>query len=68
VNPGTAAHPDHWSQFSKGGTDLHRVDGVDVNFDCQDEAVNDDVDDDVEMQCAHTPTSGVLLFLWVCIV
>ena len=55
MNPGTAAHPDHWSQFSKGGTELHRVDAVDVDFDCQDE----EVDDDVEMQCAHTPTSDI---------
>jgi hypothetical protein len=37
MNPGTAAHPDHWSQFFRGGTELHRVDGVDVDFDCQDE-------------------------------
>ncbi|KAM6495554.1 hypothetical protein JOM56_008260 [Amanita muscaria] len=44
MNPGTAAHPDHWSWFSTGVTELHRVDGVD--FDCQDEAA----DDDVEMQ------------------
>ena len=55
MNLGTAAHPNHWSQLLKGATELHRVDVVDINFDCQDE----EVDDDVEMQCAHTPMSDI---------
>jgi hypothetical protein len=46
MNPGTAAHADHWSRFSGGAGELPREDGLDVDFDCQDEVV----DDDVEMQ------------------
>lgn len=44
MNPGTAVHPDHWSQFSRLGKEFRRVDVVDVDFDCQDEAVDDDVE------------------------
>ncbi|KAM6501280.1 hypothetical protein JOM56_004294, partial [Amanita muscaria] len=52
MNPGTAAHPDHWTKFSTAVTEPDRVDGVD--FDCQDEAADDNeaADDDVEM---HVP-------------
>lgn len=46
MNPGTAVHPDHWCQFSASGKAFQTVDVdvVDVDFDCQDEAVADDVD------------------------
>ncbi|KAM6501265.1 hypothetical protein JOM56_004279 [Amanita muscaria] len=41
MNPSTAAHPDHWSWFSTGVTEPHRMDGV-----CQGSAA----DDGIEMQ------------------
>jgi hypothetical protein len=44
MNPGTAVHPDHWCQFSRSAKELQREDVVDVDFDCQDEAADDDVD------------------------
>ena len=44
MNPGTAAHLDHWSWFSGGNTERPRVDGLDVDFDCQDEVVDDSVE------------------------
>ncbi|KIL63618.1 hypothetical protein M378DRAFT_24971 [Amanita muscaria Koide BX008] len=47
MNPGTAAHPDHWTKFSTKVTEPDRADGVD--FDCQDEVA----DDDVEMRNIH---------------
>ncbi|KIL63636.1 hypothetical protein M378DRAFT_662372 [Amanita muscaria Koide BX008] len=41
MNPSTAAHPDHWSWFSTGVTEPHRMNGV-----CQGSAA----DDGIEMQ------------------
>jgi hypothetical protein len=43
MNPGTAAHPDHWSQFVRFGKEIERVDLVEVDFDCE-EAVDDDIE------------------------
>ena len=37
MNPGTVAHSNHWRQFLGGDTELPRVDGLNVDFGCQDE-------------------------------
>jgi hypothetical protein len=44
MNPGTAAHPDHWSQLARFGKEIERADLVEVDFDCKEAA-----DDDIEM-------------------
>jgi hypothetical protein len=44
MNPGIAAHPDHWSQFARFGKEIERADLVEVDFDCEGAA-----DDNIEM-------------------